>query len=159
MLLNDSERYCGASALDEMIMPKTHNNTGRTNKGERFVQLWHRMLRSPAWQACTANERAIYLEIAARYNGSNNGLISYSVREAAVGLRIGKSTAASALKGLEEKGFIVAVTKGAFSVKCRHATEWRLTEHWCDVSRTAASKDFMRRPNLKPGSDTDTVGT
>jgi len=58
--------------------------------------------------------------------------------------------ASRALNSLEDHGFIVAVTKGAFSLKKRHATEWRLTEFPCDVAHTVSTKDFMRwRPSAK----------
>ena len=49
-----------------------------------------------------------------------------------------------ALDALEDRGFIVAMKRGAFSLKQRHASEWRLTEHACDVSNNMATKDFMR---------------
>ena len=76
--------------------------------------------------------------------GSTNGRIGYSVREAAASLRIGKTTAGKALEHLEERGFIVAMKRGAFSRKIRHATEWRLTIHNCDVTGELATKDFTR---------------
>ena len=52
--------------------------------------------------------------------------------------------ASRALNSLEDHGFIVAVTKGAFSLKKRHATEWRLTEFPCDVTHMLSTRDFMR---------------
>ena len=45
------------------------------------------------------------------------------------------------MAGLEERGFIVAMTRGRFNTK-RHATEWRLTEFRCDVTGQPASRDF-----------------
>jgi hypothetical protein len=36
------------------------------------------------------------------------------------------------------------VTKGAFSRKSPHASEWRLTFNSCDVTGELASKAFMR---------------
>jgi len=105
------------------------------------------MLESVAWATLTANARAIYIQIAARYMGSNNGRIPYSVREAASALRISTATASRAIRQLEELGFIATVIKGAFSFKKRHATEWRLTEFPGDVpghSLGVATKDFMK---------------
>jgi hypothetical protein len=99
------------------------------------------MLGSNAWKALSANARATYIEISQRFMGTNNGRIPYSVREAAAALRIGTATASRAFKELERYGFIVAVTKGAFSLKKRHATEWLLTEHAND--RGIATKTFM----------------
>jgi DNA-binding transcriptional MocR family regulator len=87
----------------------------------------------------------MYLDIAARYAGvgSNNGKLGYSIREAATNLHIGTSTAKRALDNLQDRGFIVAIKKGAFSLKQRNSTEWRLTEFQCDVSNKLATKDFM----------------
>jgi hypothetical protein len=108
------------------------------------------MLESPAWQSLDAVARAVYVEIAKRYNGSNNGTINYSVREAASALQIGKSTAHRALLRLQEHGFIVAMTVGAFSLKIRHATEWRMTEHPDNRTGSLSTKDFMRwRPEIQ----------
>jgi hypothetical protein len=51
------------------------------------------MMATPAWKSLNANQRAIYVEMAARYNGSNNGRIHFSTREAAGALHIGRATA------------------------------------------------------------------
>jgi hypothetical protein len=101
---------------------------------------------TPAWKSLGAVERAMYIDIAARYAGpgSNNGRIGYSIRCAAKELGIGTSTAKRKLDVLVDRGFIVAMTKGAFSLKARHATEWRLTEFPCDVTGELATKEFMR---------------
>lgn len=115
--------------------------------GPRHVRLYHHMLESNAWAALSANARAIYVEIAKRFMGTNNGRIPHSVREAAASLHISTATASRAIHQLQELGFIVAVTKGAFSLKKRHATEWRLTEFAGDVpgsSLGVASKEFMQ---------------
>jgi DNA-binding transcriptional regulator YhcF (GntR family) len=123
---------------------------GRSGKGPRHVRLYHYVMESEAWQSLSAVERAIYIEIARQYMGSNNGRISYSVRQGAAALRISKATACRALKILVERGFICPTKIGAFSFKIRHATEWRLAEHACDLTNAAASKDFMKwqPPNL-----------
>jgi len=102
------------------------------------------MMATPAWKSLNGNQRAIYVEIAARYDGSNNGRIPYSVREAAQALHIGKATAARDLIVLEERGFIVVMVRGAFNVKLKLATEWRLTEFNCDVTGALPTKDFAK---------------
>ena len=52
--------------------------------------------------------RALYVQLAMRYIGVNNGRISYSVREGADGvLHVGKSTTNRALADLVDRGFIV----------------------------------------------------
>jgi DNA-binding MarR family transcriptional regulator len=125
---------------------KQLKNTGRDAKAARHVRLHHWLMDSAAWQSLGAVERSIYTEISRRYGGqgTNNGRIPYSVREAADALRIGKSTAARALAALEERGFIVATRKGHFDRKVKHASEWRLTEYVCDVSGEMPTKEFMR---------------
>ena len=124
------------------------NRTGRSTKEPRHVRLYHWLMQTPAWKSLNGNQRAIYVEMAALYRGpgSNNGRIPYSTRQGAESLRIGKSTAARAFAALQERGFIVARIKGAFSLKLRHATEWRLTEFPCDVTNQSPTKDFARWP-------------
>lgn len=121
-------------------------NNGRTILPLRYVKLHHWLMKTEAWRSLDGNARAIYVEISSRYAGpgSNNGRITYSARQAADDLHIGKDTANRALRVLQDRGFIVCVTKGAFSRKNRHATEWRLTEFDCDVTRELATKDFTR---------------
>jgi hypothetical protein len=117
----------------------------KKDKGPRHVRIHHYMMATQAWISLGCTERAMYLDIAARYAGygSNNGKIGYSVREAATNLHIGTSTAKRALDALVDRGFIVATKRGAFSLKKRHASEWRLTEFASDISRDIATKDFM----------------
>jgi DNA-binding transcriptional MocR family regulator len=119
------------------------------------------MMATPAWKSLSGNQRALYVEIAARYDGSNNGRIPYSVREAAQALHIGKATAAREMIVLEERGFIVAMMRGAFNVKLKLATEWRLTEFNCDVTGALPTKDFAKwsPKHSEHGLTTDRHGT
>jgi hypothetical protein len=114
------------------------------SKEARHVRLYHWLLKTEAWQSLSPNSRAIYIEMASRYNGSNNGRIPFSLREAAVLLHIGKHAAAAALVELQDRGFIVITRRSSFSLKSKEATEWRLTEFTCDINGTFASKDFTR---------------
>jgi hypothetical protein len=127
----------------ERLMSKV-NRTGRARKAPRHVRLYYWMTNAPAWHDMGALERAIYSEIAKRYDGSNNGRIGYSIRTAAGEFRVGLATVHRAFQSLVGHGFLVAMQKGGFSLKRRHATEWRLTEFPCDVTHNIASKDFMR---------------
>jgi DNA-binding transcriptional MocR family regulator len=113
-------------------------------KADRHVRLYHWLMRSAAWKNLPAISRALYAELAKHYNGSNNGRIGYSVREAADDLQVALNTANKHFHILTERGFIEPTKKGAFSLKERQATEWRLTEFTCDVSGMAPTKDFMR---------------
>ena len=122
------------------------DRTGRSKKAARHVRLYHWMMQTAAWKSLSSDQRAIYVEMAARYNGSNNGRIHFSTREAAQALHIGKATAARALTVLVERGFIVAMIRGGFNVKDkqRQAPQWRLTEFNCDITHALPSKDFAR---------------
>lgn len=108
---------------------------------ERFVRLNHRMMETRAWQSLDANSRAIYPEIAKLYRGNNNGRIGFSARQAARAIQVSTATAARAIIHLQDRGFIVAVTKGHFAHK-RQATRWRLTEFNCDVTGQPATREF-----------------
>jgi hypothetical protein len=115
-------------------------NKHRKKTGPRFIQLFYFMLESEAWKDLNAVERAIYLEVTRRYNGTNNGRIGYSARTAADELKISKDTAARALRSLETHGFVVTEKRGAFHCKVRHASEYRLTIYESDIATTYADK-------------------
>jgi hypothetical protein len=50
------------------------------------------------------------------------------VREASASLRIGNASVIRAINELKENGFISVGKPGAFSLKTRHATEWRISQ-------------------------------
>jgi len=110
------------------------------SKQQRFVQLFHWMLRGEAWRDLDPVARSIYIELTFRYNGSNNGRIGYSARQAAQDLKISKDTAARGLRSLEEHGFVVVEKRGAFHCKIRHASEYRLTIYDNDIATNFADK-------------------
>ena len=125
-------------------MPRRHNRTSRRHREARHVRLYHWLLNSPAYLSLSTAARAVHVEIIRLYNGSNNGCIALSVRTAANRCRIARNTAARAFVELQDRGFIECVTRGAFSMKIRHAAEWRLTHLPCDVSGRLSEKPFMR---------------
>ena len=122
----------------------------------RYVRLFHWMMDSEAWKDLSGNARAIYLEISKRYNGTNNGQIVYSLREATRELKIGTSTAKRAFDELQDHGFVVAEQRGHFhwkinpgGSKIRPASEWRLTVYGSNIapdfdSQQHGTKEFMR---------------
>jgi hypothetical protein len=125
---------------------RRRNRTSRSNGTGRYVALTHWMMRTEAWRSLNTVARCAYVELAARYAGpgSNNGRLPYSLREMAQALNVSKMTAQRALQTLQERGFIVETKRGAFSLKERHATEWRLTEFGDDVTGALSTKDFAR---------------
>ena len=84
------------------------NATGRTNSEARHIRLYHWLLKSPAWHSISPLARSLLIEVWRRYNGQNNGEISYSVREAAKALHVGKDTANRAFHELEDREFLKA---------------------------------------------------
>lgn len=101
------------------------------------------MVECRAWLALSPSARAAYIEVARLYNGRNNGTLALSARTLAERLGVSKDTAARLLKELIDKGFIDLVQRGAFSLKHRHATEYRLTAYSCDLTQHRSSKAFM----------------
>lgn len=101
-------------------------------------------MRSAAWQSLTSHEKASYLELKRRFDGHNNGMIGLGERELSRSLHSSRETARRALHGLIEKGFIRIAKPSGFQVKCRVATEWRLTELKCDVTGELPTKEFAR---------------
>jgi DNA-binding transcriptional MocR family regulator len=121
-----------------------HGQKQEKRKADRHIRLYHWLMRSPAWKSLSGQSRALYAELAKYYNGRNNGKIGYSIRQAAEDLQVAEGTASRHLRILTERGFIEPMKKGAFSLKERHATEWRMTEFICDVTGQPPTKDFMR---------------
>jgi hypothetical protein len=66
---------------------------------ERFIKIPYYIVRTFAWGCLSPADRATWLELAALYNGSNNGSIAASTRVLANRMNIGKSTVARARNG------------------------------------------------------------
>jgi hypothetical protein len=132
-------------------MPRRHNNKGRSTI-DRFVALPYWMLQSPAWRSLSPVARSVFIELAAIYNGSNNGRIALSARDAAERARCSKNTAARTFAELIQKGFIDLCSRGHFDRKTPHAAEYRLTIHACDRTGERASRRFMSRRPDEPKS-------
>lgn len=115
---------------------------GRSRGEAKHVRHYRYQLDCSAWRALSMTARCLEMELKALHNGSNNGDIFLSVREAAKRLGIAPSTAARAFDELEEKGFIRPKHKGDFRHKIRHATSWILTE--IEYAGQLPTKDFMR---------------
>jgi hypothetical protein len=104
------------------------------------------MIRSAAWCSLSGDAIAAFVELSNRYDGLNNGRLHLSSRELAVIRNWSQRTGARAMSELVRKGFVEVVKASGFNVKDRRrqATEYRLTMHHCDVTRTPPSKAFMR---------------
>jgi hypothetical protein len=115
---------------------------------DRYFQLHHYMMKTDAWRVLSAAARAVYLQIGFRYDGSNNGRISFSVRDAASECGLARDTAGRAFKELMDLGFIEERRHGSLSRKTRIASEWRLTAFKCDLTGELKSALFMQRGEL-----------
>ena len=119
-----------------MTNPMRHKfDKRRAKKGiiestERFVKLIYPLLESDAWRWLRPISQSVYIELRRRFNGSNNGRISFSLAEGARILRASKSSIQKALVELEEHGFIKLVKKGYFTR--RMASEYALTDEQLD---------------------------
>ena len=107
------------------------NATGR-NKNAKHVRLYAKMMDSAAYRSLSPVARAVHLEVQLRHNGSNNGKIPLSCREAAKLVNVSKDSAAQAFKMLQDRGFLKIGTPSAFNVKTRQATRWILTDQRLD---------------------------
>jgi hypothetical protein len=104
-------------AKRELSEPKRPRTALPPSLQHRYVKLRHWLLNSQAWNSLSGNARALYVELAQRYNGSNNGRIPYSVREAVRALHVSKATVSRLFMELEDHGFVIRTKRGAFSLK------------------------------------------
>jgi hypothetical protein len=111
------------------------NNKGR-NTGQQFIRLGAEVTRSPAWRSLCCEARSLLIEIWRRHNGTNNGVISYSHREAKESLCIGSTRVKRAFDQLKDRGFLIIRRASSFNFKfnggASRATEWELTTERCD---------------------------
>ena len=112
---------------------------------DQYFQVHQYMAKTDAWLFLSAAARAVYIQIGLRYNGSNNGKIPYSVRDAAQECNIARNSAMRALHELVELGFIEETRHGSLSKKTRIASEWRLTAFRCDLTGAVKTCAFMQR--------------
>jgi hypothetical protein len=117
------------------------NAKGRSVGSDRYLRLPHFMLSSAAWRSLEALPRALFIEVAAKYNGFNNGAIGLGIREAGAALHVKRQTAVNAFRVLQDRGFLLLAKESGFDQK-RLAREWVVTLF--PVGDERASMDFMR---------------
>jgi hypothetical protein len=140
-----------AAAGGVRMSNKTWARTGggktkrRKSNGPTFVQLFHWMIKTPAWRSLSSNAVVAWVELANRYDGTNNGQLHLSCRELAK-LRppMSRATAARALQELVDTGFVHPTKASGFNVKDRkrQATEYALAHLFCNATGQPASKEF-----------------
>jgi hypothetical protein len=126
------------------------------SKFEPHIRLHRGVTNSAAWKSLSCEARCLLIEIWTRNNGQNNGCIAYSHREARQALRVGNRKTQAAFRELQDRGFIIARTKGSFDWKSGRATEWEITAEPCD-DRLAKRlyRDWPKKQNTVPILRTD----
>lgn len=115
-------------------MGRKTNKTGRSKGDGRFLSLPHHVLHSTLYLELSCPARAVLVEIAAIYNGSNNGRLAAGVRWLAQRCKVGRDTVSRAIQELEDAHLIEVVEKGSFNRHQRRASEFGLTCLKCDVT-------------------------
>lgn len=110
----------------------------------RFVQLPEWVQASDAWATLPTGPRALYIELKRRFNGTNNGAIYLSHRDAAAALNVHRNTVGPWFNALEERGFIY-LTQGPHlgPSGIGRASVWGLAEEATPDGRPAR-KTFMQ---------------
>lgn len=124
-------------------MAKSYKFHKRGGSG-RHVQLPEWLQASEAWATMKPGPRALYVELKRRFNGSNNGTIYFSHRDAAVALNVHRNTVGPMFRELERRGFIrLAVAPHLGPSGIGEASVWALEE--CPTQDDKlARKAFMR---------------
>lgn len=136
-----------AGGAPGVAMGKDRNE--RFYSSSRYVAFQFYELDCPAFRALSADARALLIEFRKRFNGTNNGAISFSMRDMMAALNTtGKDRTIHAQRELQAKGFVKITRLASFDTrKQRFATEFILTNEAVPgpgKNSESASKEFMR---------------
>lgn len=107
------------------------NPTGRSKKtpDDYFVQLYKTFLQEPAWRSLPMGARVLYIAVKSYYNGTNNGELFMSVRDAAALIGCTPRSAHRWFQELTDKGFLRRTGGGSLGADGKGEAQcWRLTE-------------------------------
>lgn len=125
-------------------MAKAYKGYKRGGVGQH-VQLPEWLQASEAWATMKPGPRALYVELKRRFNGSNNGAIFLSHRDAAAALNLHRNTVGPMFRELERRGFIrLAIAPHLGPSGVGEASVWTLEELPTKDGKLAG-KAFMRR--------------
>ena len=117
----------------------------------RHVQLPEYLQATEAWATLKPGPRALYIELKRRFNGSNNGRIILSHRDAASALNVHRNTVGPWFAELEQRGFIAMVQGPHLGpAGIGQAALWALTELPTADGRPASRAFRSWRVNQKP---------
>ena len=111
----------------------------RSQKHKRYVGFDYNLLETDAFKYLTGGAFKLLALVKKRYNGINNGRISFSVREGRDLLGYSVNTISRYFDELVDKGFLKVKEKGSFNYKKRHASTWIITS---DEYNNQKSRDF-----------------
>lgn len=122
---------------------------GQTKRDRRrepeHIRLYRSITDSEAWLHLSSNAVKVPLALVARDNGTRNGSIGFSCREAATRTGLSDRTCWRCLIELQDKGFIACTEKGAFNPKALHSSLWRYTwQAWPGGNPAAPTRDFEK---------------
>lgn len=130
-----------------MAKPYKHQKKG----AGRHVQLPEWLQASEAWATLSPGPRALYIELKRRFNGSNNGKIVLSHRDAATALNVHRNTVGPWFRDLEERGFILmAQAPHLGPAGIGKASVWALDELPTHESKPAQKRFMAWRQKQKP---------
>ena len=110
----------------------------------RHVQLPEWLQASEAWRTLPVGPRALYVELKRRFNGSNNGRVILSHRDAAKAVNAHRNTVGRWFAELEERGFTVMAQAPHLGPSgIGKSSHWTLTEYPTDDMKSA-TMPFMR---------------
>ena len=121
----------------------------RRKKEPKHIRLYASITNSEAWKHLSGNAVKVLLALVARDDGTRNGSIGFSYREAAQVTGMSARTCWRCLIELQDKGFIVCTDKGGFNRKVLHSSLWRYTwQAWPGGRPAAPTRDFEKwRPD------------
>ncbi|MEL6642659.1 MAG: hypothetical protein AAFO57_00785 [Pseudomonadota bacterium] len=119
----------------------------------RFVQLHHWVMQTEAWRTMKPGPRALFVELKRRFNGTNNGRITLSHREAAALLNVSRNTVAAYFETLMARGFIRMVEAPCLGPDGQGRTaRWALEDEPMPGGG-APSKSFTRWQEKPPAQE------
>jgi hypothetical protein len=122
------------------------NAKGRsTGAIDRFIGIRRSVLHSPQFSVLSCTSRALLFELQTMFNGTNNGVIFLSVRDATARLGLSDLKAAQvAFRELRQLGWITETLAGCFTVKAgeiSRARAWRL--NWIGKDGKSTGPDVL----------------
>tara|TARA_B110000116_G_C16408895_1_gene390898 strand:+ start:165 stop:569 length:405 start_codon:yes stop_codon:yes gene_type:complete len=121
----------------------------RAQKQKRYVGFDYNLLETEAFKHLTGGAFKLLAMVKKRYNGLNNGEISFSVREGNKLLNYSVNTISRYFDELVDKGFLRIKEKGGFNYKKRHATTWIITSDEYNHQKTRDFKNWIKTDRNK----------